>query len=577
MQYRKLGNHSGPRIETTLQPEPSDVSAASLRAVAHGRISRRELALYMGLLLAASAARVMLASGPHLSNDSYQYLSVVENLHQRGSLSTSIIYFDTERASGRVPAPATTFAPGYPLAIWALSWTRLRPELLALALSLASAIAVLPLLRAAASAVGLGVAGARACLLIWASSTQVAHYATSVLAETLFAAMTLAALVLLLRAEAAPAEGGRSRLLLAYFLVGLSCWVRYAGLLFVLAFHAEAALRIRQDRKRLALRLASLLLCDVMVGSLLARNHLLTGTWRGGNERALRNGFGYVLHRLGDAAFELTLGSIQRPIPIVFASFAALAIVGVLVAFGVGTLCWIRSSRTPARPSMRAAPLPLSLGVYFAGMCYLGLTTQISLGARMFVPVLPEVLLVAGLLWSQASASSQLSRAWKATALAPLAAGFFGGNVFSHVQPPRARPHRMVADAMALSTSTGVPLSTWIEASIPPNAVIFAAEGQATGYALKRMTVSAIGREYSAVSWDEREVRETMSRFGAEYLLIYPQVMVSGSADRLESEFLRLLGSRNPPRWLELVAENPRVLVYRSGATTSLLRSPLPR
>jgi hypothetical protein len=531
----------------------------------------------MGLLLAASATRVLLTRGPHLSNDSYQYLSVVENLRQRSSLSTSIIYFDTERASGRVPAPATTFPPGYPLAIWALSWTHPRTELLALALSLASAIAVLPLLRAAASGVGLGVASARACLLIWASSTQVAHYATTVLAETLFAAIILAALVLLIRAEAAPVEGGRSSLILAYLLVGLSCWVRYAGLFFVLAFHAEAALRIRRNCERLALRIASLLLCDAIVGSLLARNIVLTGTWRGGNERALRNGFGYVLHRLGAAAFELVLGSIQRPVPIAFASFAALALLGMLVALGVGTFGWVRSSRTPSRTSMGAAALLLSLGIYLTGMCYLGLTTQISLGARMFVPVLPEFLLVAGLLWSRASASSLLTRGWKTAAFALLAAGFFGGNAFSLVQRPRTGPHRVVADAMALSTSTGVPLSTWIEASIPPNAVIFAAEGQATGYVLGRKTVSVIGHNYSAVNWDEREVRETMSRFGAEYLLIYPQVMTTGSADRLDSAFLRQLGSRNSPRWLELVAENPRVLVYRSAATTSSLRSPLPR
>ena len=57
------------------------------------------------------------SKGVRLSNDAYQYLSIAENLRTRGKIATSIVHFDTERARGRLPAPETTFPPGYSLAL----------------------------------------------------------------------------------------------------------------------------------------------------------------------------------------------------------------------------------------------------------------------------------------------------------------------------------------------------------------------------------------------------------------------------------------------------------------------------
>lgn len=558
---------------------PSPPERRAVPALVYGRdtalnssLSRRELALYMAVVLAIATTRIVLAGGPQFSNDSYQYLSVVENLRDRGSLFTSIVHFDTERASGRVPAPATTFPPGYPLAIWALSWTRLPPEWVGLFFSLVCAIAVLPLMRVAASGVGLRASATRRCLLVWALSAQVALYATSILAEAAFTAASLGAVVLLIRADDARAGKRRPSLALAYLLVALSCWLRYAGLLFVAAFHVHAAFRMRRDRERLASWARSLLLCDAVVGALLARNIAHTGTWRGGNERQLRNGLGYVLHRLGDAAYELTLGSIQKPVSLAYALFAALAIAGVLAALVMVTRSRIDSLGTPTALSLdRARPLLWCVGVYCAGMCYLGFTTQISLGARMFVPVLPEVLLVAGLVWSGIRESKESSRAWSLVASSLLAVGFLGGNLFSLARRPRSPGHRTVADSIALPTRSGVPLSTWMETSIPRDAVVFAVDGQATGYALRRKTVSAIGRKFTTATWGEAEVRQTMSRFGAEFLIVYPQIAATGG---LDSEFLRRLARRAPPRWLHVAAENPRVLIYRSLSLGSPLGSP---
>jgi hypothetical protein len=108
------------------------------------------------------------------------------------------------------------------------------------------------------------------------------------------------------------------------------------------------------------------------------------------------------------------------------------------------------------------------------------------------------------------------------------------------------------------------PLAQWLDTAVPREAVLLSVDGQATGYVLGRRTISTPGRSFTALVWDEEEVRRTVARFEASYVIVYPEVVASGGVDRLDSPLLRDLASRRPPGWLELAAENPRVLVYRA-------------
>src|ERR1019366_7663969 len=78
----------------------------------------RLLEVLLWTLLAFLGAGTMRAFRPApLSNDSYQYLDVAEHFRHDHQLATSLVYFDTERSYGRIPAPLTTFAPGYPVVV----------------------------------------------------------------------------------------------------------------------------------------------------------------------------------------------------------------------------------------------------------------------------------------------------------------------------------------------------------------------------------------------------------------------------------------------------------------------------
>lgn len=544
---------------------PNVIAPPPLAAVPQPTVGHRELALWMAAFLSMAALRIALVGGPQFFNDSYQYLSMVDNLRHHHSLSTAIAHFDTERARLRLPAPETTFAPGYPILIWAFWWTGLAPEWIGLLLSLLSALSVLPLLRAAARALRLPADAARLCLLLWTLSAQASLYAITLYAEAAFTAAVLAAIVLLLGRQGESA-GARWREPAAFLIIGLSYAIRYAGLLFVLAFHIHALVAMWQRQPQRLRWALSLCCCDALITLIMIRNAVVAGTWMGGNTRTAPHGLSDVLRRLGVAAYELAVGSVQHRPPPQLLVFAALLCAGAAATSACAIRAYLSFSRkrshSTAEPA-RVALLSLCAFVYISGMSYLGLRTQVSLCSRMFVPLLPVLALLAALFLASAPREPFTPRILRKALAVMFVVGYAGANLISTVHRPWVAAHLVVAERLKLPTPSGEPLSRWIDSSIPPNAVLMSLEGQATGYLLRRKTVSAPGRDFTALSWDEADVQLVMSQFGAQHLIVFPEVVESGGLDHLDSELFRRLAARRPPDWLELVAENARTLVFR--------------
>ena len=93
---------------------------SSIVAAIDAPVGRREIAVWCLAAVALLFGRLAISDGPSFVNDSYQYISVAGNFRDGRFAETSIVHFDTERSAGRIPAPLTTFPPGYPLAIAAL-------------------------------------------------------------------------------------------------------------------------------------------------------------------------------------------------------------------------------------------------------------------------------------------------------------------------------------------------------------------------------------------------------------------------------------------------------------------------
>jgi hypothetical protein len=546
-------------------------TAPSAIALYRRCLSATEIVLWCLLFVIALAGILYHAGGPGLGDDSYQYLSEAENIDQGHGLTTSIVHFDTERAHGRVPAPLTTFPPGYSLVIAAITRTGLSRETAGLLLSAASLICLVPLIAWTAALLELGAVATRTVLVLLLGSFAAGLYATAVATESLFTAVSLGALVCLLLHERAIA--GTPAAVAGNLLVGCACWVRYAGLFLFIAVGAYLAWQaFRRRDHRAVTATACLVLPAALISSLLLRNVILTGSWKGGNTKAVAHQLAAVLKQFGVSTYHLffgegvptRLGALQVTLCVGLILLSVLLFVNVV---RVRSSSDIRTALASAFP--HAGLLLVYVVVYNAGMLYLGMFSVISFGSRMFYPLLPVYLLLSGVVLTrvQASTSARSTRlAWTAWA-AIMVGSYWGINLENTMAHRSISSDRIVAASFALPPGTGGTLRSWFDANVPLGATVVASNGQATAYALKRKVVSLVGSNFSDQRWGEEELRTLMQQYDAGFLILYPHIDPVIEPVQQESPFLRALIAGQRPQWLQLAAENSQVMIFRCPAT----------
>lgn len=519
-------------------------------------VGRRELALWCGAAIAVMAFSMARQGGPAFQNDSYQYLSTAENIAAGRGPATSLVHFDVERARHQSPAPSTTFPPGYSLAIAAVSSVGLTRERAALDLSMLSFVALFPLLAWGAKILALRPAATRLVLAWLLANSWGMKFSIHILSESAFTALATAAVVTLMAASRPGDRDDLKALLLGHALLGCAYWVRYAGLFLfgAVAVLAVGRVLVRRDRRSLV-ACAPLGVSAAIIGAGMIRNTLITSSWMGGNTKK-------VFHPVTGVLAELV-----RSIAHVFLGFSPLgagpaeALFALAVVASCALAVWaFQAGRWPASPPA-CRLLWACLGLYTVGMVYLGIFSVISFGTRMFYPMLPLALLAIGELGGRLGAAAG-REGWSRRALAVAAGAATVAYVFcngrSAVAAPDRTPHEMIEEQLAAPTPEGRPLRAWIDEHVPADAVVIGTEAQATGYALRRRTVSLTEAEYSEEAWDEPRVRALMEAYGAEFVILHPV--------HIESSFLEALRRREAPPWLVLAAENGRVMVFRKVA-----------
>ncbi len=537
---------------------------ATLSATNDGNSPLRE-ALVRGevwlwfLAMVVACLLVMRGVEGKLYNDSYQYLSMAHNLRARGEIATSIIEFDTERSRGRIPAPATTVAPGYPVAICAVEWLRLSPEKAGLLVSLVSMAAVVPLLWLGSGLLAATRNMQRAVALCWVINAVAITIATSVISEGLFILLSLGGVVLLLYYEKS-GEGNRFVVPLGMALIGLSYWVRYAGVLLVAGLCVYTAWRVLFRRGQVILWISSLAVCLGIVACGMFRNLVISGTWRGGNDLVVHTPASKVLHDTASIGYHLFFG-LSRP------HLGIGIVISVMTAMAIGFV--LREGAAKAAARLCSDPVVLLLlvlvGGYVSGMIYLGMTTMIisNYSPRYFLPILPEVFLlgaaVAAALWRL---QTNARKRRMTVMLASVALCAYAGENIRDLQRYKYNPgHVMVARYFQEPLQESKPLADWVESHIPPESVVLATDGQASAYALKRKVISLVSPAMSHGKWDEQEVRRTMAAFHARYLIIYPGMPDDLAPEQRDSAFLHSLAQGEHPSWLVMAARNSHVAI----------------
>jgi hypothetical protein len=522
------------------------MSVAGLGGGSRG-LGGREIAAWT---FAAAAQFILwtLAVPPRLGNDSYQYLSVAENVAAGRGPQTSLVHFDVERAHATIPAPLTTFPPGFPIVAGALCRLGVAPTTAARAVSLVAMSLVVAMLALCCNALELGAWVARGTILLFAVNAYVLWFAGTVSSEPLFTLLFVASVLCTLAAESALDDRRTASFAAAAgVLAGLSYWVRYAGL-FVIAGLGVALgtlFLVRRSRRSLLTLLETMSAALVPVAVGFARNLHLTGSWQGGNMKVVHHALVEMAKRTTSSFGHLLVGeAVSPPARLCEALF--------VLSLAFALLRWRRWPRGAA--AARSFIVSTVTLVYCVLMFYVGVHSVISYAARMFLPPLALLLLSFA---SMVEPPPRTALASRVLALAGFAAYALCGPLNFSLPSPHSG-HVEIASRLVAPTPDGKPLVEWIEAHIGRQEPIMAAEGQATGHWLHRPTVSLVGLEYSDLVWNEAEVEGTMDRFGIRYLILY----ANAAGGEKDSPFLTALVTGRPDAHLRLAARNEQSLIY---------------
>ncbi len=505
--------------------------------------------------IVVAATRSGVPAGNLLNEDSYQYLSVAENIRWKHLAATSIVHFDVERQHRTLPAPMTTFALGYPALIALGAYTGVRPEWVAVVFSVLSAMAVLALILVAGNHLQLSPNIQRVSLFAWAMNANAAMFGASIRPEGVFTAVILAACVLMLEHPSAPPP---TRIFAAAALFGAAYWIRYAGLFFVIAFNLYCCARIIRDGGRRWRWVAGIAIADLLVLSGIARNVVLAHSWRGGNTRFSPHNPFERFRDLFLSGPNLILGGLNRSPALLISAVVFLCGIGLLIA-----ACALHRREGLWKSGHKSAAIfAVAVGLYVPMIFYAALTSDISFTSRMLFPCLPLCILLAAHLWSQVALKD--SRAATAGVILSLL-GYTSSNLYWLSQPSSMATHAAVSQALAAPMENGNSLSDWASANIPPEATIVATNGQPTAYVLKRKTVSLVSKAFSDTPFTESETRRTMDDFAANHLVVYSEGKATlGPVDPVqkESPFLERLTHGVHPDWLAVAARNQHAIVY---------------
>jgi hypothetical protein len=274
---------------------------------------KRAVEVFAWTLVAFSVAYTIRVLRPApLGNDAYQYLSVADNFCNGHGLATSLVYFDTERSHGLIPAPMTWFPPGYPMLVGSLCRLGADPVGAARLVSCLSFSITAGLLAWTLSLLQIAPLWRWASSILFVANAVALQYASSVSTDSLFMMLSTASVAALVWAEdrALPGRVAAARVVIAFFVAGVSYWLRYAGLFLIagLAGYALCILTQRGRGPRGSVWFYSVLLSAVIAASLMLRNWRVVGSWMGGNNMPAHHPFRSVMSAWMYCNLHLILG-----------------------------------------------------------------------------------------------------------------------------------------------------------------------------------------------------------------------------------------------------------------------------
>ena len=508
-----------------------------------------------------------------MTNDSYQYLSIAKQAFKGNYGYTNLVTFDRERSYGIIPAPATGFPLGYSTLIALVGWFKVPVETAGWMISALSTAGCVPLLMFILTNLNLSRSLKVFAAGFFVCNASTIKFGSAVLSEALFCFLVLLAVTLILRAQQHN-KAGFFLWVSAGMTFGAAYFVRYAGMFFILGVGFLVIRHAFLKQRNLLLGyLGVLLSASIWLFGGLLRNLMLTGNWRGGNEKVIENQLISIIFYTARALNSLILG------PGTMADTGALRLAAIIL-FGIGIVCLMNKQFKQIRlklfnysPEFSGFSLDVAIliFVYSACMFYAGLTTVIDYNYRMFVPILPLVVI---LLFQMVDRVRQLiskTDSWRSCWRQRVGLTMIGLAMILYaylnllvLKLPVSREGETILKILDSKTHIQISVRDAVNKLTGPNGIIIANHGQALGYFLDHPTLSLVGPQYSDEKWDENAIAALVRRYNARAIVIAAWQGLQDNDDIIPSPFIRSLTQNSPPKWLSLAHRSEGVLVYKA-------------
>ncbi len=507
---------------------------------------------WIGVYLLAGIAALVLSyrwqDAPLLSNDGYQYLDAASHFAAGKCLCVEIAHFDEQVTMGRMPVPFTHFAPGYPLLIAAISRAGATPEGAGYIVSATGFLLTIWLIWELALTLRAKPVVVALLSPLWIFHEAALTYAASVGTDSMFTA-ALAGICALMARDSREDEHRPVFLLALGAVAGSAFWLRYAGLFLLFVAALYIVWRAWRSPKTRFYACGALAIEGLLVATVLVRNILEAGSWRGGFTSGGGHSLRFVLTETAKAVYHLVFGD-RAPAGIDFWTVLfALALVAACSAW------W----KVQWRSDFNSAAVVWSgilVAAYTAGIMETALTTIAWSLNRYIVPLYPVVLAGLAAVFSIPATRRQV------LSVAAMALSVVAVQSRSLSIPPPPAPHLIAAADLQQHVESGVSARQWLLDHVPPSSAVVSVNGQAMHYLLQRPTVSVIEPEDSSNRMDDTFFHAVMKRFSAHYLVVFPGEKSFATSPQDSIPFLHGLISGDIPHWLNRAASTRNTAIF---------------
>ncbi len=531
-------------------------------------ITRTEsLAAAAMMSLAATVILVMNYDGTWLHPDTAQALSVARNVLQGNGFSTSVIYYEEHYQLNAWPAAQTVFPIGFPAMIAALGWAGVPLRFAALLIGVTGFLLVPPLICVAAQRMGRAPATGLLLATVWLCFPMIWHNVWECQTEMMFITLTLGSLILL----QSPVPETR-RLLLAGLCAAFAFSFRYAGIFWLVAVACAFVIQIPRQQWIAVKQAATFFAIPALLAiSLFARNSMLVGDIKGGNNKAVHR----TLKEAGESAYY----AVSRLAGLDKSSLFAGKLAEVATVVGLGLLvsaafmCCIRMHRPESRPYFTKgttgdSTIFLYLGVSLAALIGLEKTTSINLSPRMFFPLIPFSLLAVADLISrmlvtlpERSGWAKWQRSQIVAASTLLISGVLSGQIRAAAEI-RNHVHRFGMVDDVVNQIIDSPTGSMMPSGLLVGKRILSDESHMLAEVLLQGTVGLTSTTYTMRIWTDEEAIALIRRYQINRVVVFPHVQPKDGNPFFESLIKEGERHESSRLWLEPVLISPRIQIY---------------